>query len=143
VHQVYRDPIGVLTACVGETNYVVVPGDIKMGAKFTDAQCTAALQRSMWRHAKPVIDCTAPAQLTVGQKIAFLDFAFNVGAANFCGSTMARKARAGDVEGSCAEFARWRFAGGIDCASAQGRRTCGGVWTRRQLEDRLCSGERP
>ena len=140
VNKVYKDPIGVLTACVGETAYVVVPGDIKLGNTFTDGQCEAALYRSMWTHAEPVIRCTAPAVLTSGQKVAYLDFAFNVGGTNFCSSTMARKARAGDVAGSCAEFYKWRFAGGIDCSSAQGKRTCGGVWTRRSAEDKMCRG---
>ena len=137
---VYRDPVGILTACVGETAYVVTPGDIKPGNTFTNAQCDAALYRSMWVHAEPVIRCTNGAKLTSGQKIAFLDFTYNVGAGNFCKSTMARKAAAGDVAGSCSEFYKWRFAGGIDCSSAQGKRTCGGVWTRRSAEDKMCRG---
>ena len=140
INKVYKDPIGVLTACVGETAYVVLPGDIKLGNAFTDAQCENALYRSMWAHAEPVIRCTAPAVLTSGQKIAFLDFTYNVGGANFCKSTMARKAAAGDVAGSCGEFYKWRFAGGIDCSSAHGKHTCGGVWTRRSKEDAMCRG---
>ena len=66
VNQVYKDPVGILTACVGETAYVVTPGDIKLGNRFTDEQCDAALYRSMWAHAEPVIRCTNGAKLTSG-----------------------------------------------------------------------------
>ncbi len=134
--KVYRDPVGVLTACTGETGYVVTPGDIKMGNTFTQEQCINALYRSMAQHAEPVIRCTSPVVLTRGQKLAFLDFAFNVGGVNFCGSTMAKLARAGDVVGSCNEFSKWKFAQGIDCS--KNPKICGGVWTRRGKEREVC-----
>lgn len=138
VYKVYRDPVGILTACTGETGYVVTPGDIKLGNTFTPAQCTEALYRSMAAHAEPVMRCTAPAVLTAGQKLAYLDFAFNVGGANFCSSTLARKARLGDVQGSCSEFFKWKMAQGVDCS--QNPRVCGGVWTRRGQEYDVCLG---
>jgi lysozyme len=134
---VYRDPTNILTACTGETHYIVTPGDIKPGATFTREQCTEALYRSMWEHAQPVIDCTAPANLTTGQKQSFLDFTFNVGGATFCKSSIARKAKAGDVNGSCEAILMYRFAGGHDCS--KDRHFCGGIWTRRQAEYRVCT----
>jgi lysozyme len=133
VLRAYRDSVGILTACVGETHYVSQPGDIVPGAKFTQEQCTDALFRSMAEHAEPVMACGGD-KLTLGQKIAFLDFNFNTG--KFCGSTMAAKARAGDVEGSCKELYRWRMAGGRDCSVRSNN--CYGVWTRRQAEYNRC-----
>ena len=50
VLEVYKDPIPnkvVLTVCTGETGYVVTPGDIQLGAKFTAEQCADALERSL------------------------------------------------------------------------------------------------
>lgn len=139
VPRAYPDPAraDLLTACTGETHYIVTPGDIKPGAVFTREQCTESLYRSMWEHAQPVINCTAPANLTTGQKTAFLDFTFNVGGATFCKSSIARKAKAGDVKGSCEAILMYRFAGGHDCS--KDRHVCGGIWTRRQAEYRVCT----
>lgn len=137
VFKSYRDPVNILTACAGETKFVATPGDIKPGATFTPDQCTEALYRSLWEHAEPVIRCGGD-KLTTGQKLAFLDFTYNVGGFAFCGSTMAAKAKRGDVAGSCGELLRWRMAGGKDCSDrANG---CYGVWTRRQQEHALCIG---
>lgn len=134
----YPDPArpSLLTACIGETHYVVSPGDIVPGATFTEEQCTEALYRSLWTHAEPVIRCGG-ASLTTNQKIAFLDFNYTSG--SFCGSTMAKKARAGDVSGSCAEILRWRFAdhGRLDCSVRANQ--CWGLWERRQKEYARCS----
>jgi lysozyme len=129
VTSAYRDPIGIWTACVGETAYVVKVGDIKPGARFTPEQCRERLYISMADHAEPVVRCTIPAVLTTGQKVAFLSFAYNVGGAKFCASTLARKARAGDIAGSCAELSRWTQAGG---------RELKGLVTRRAEERRIC-----
>jgi lysozyme len=138
VTHTYADPAraDLLTACTGETHYISVPGDIKPGATFTREQCTEALYRSMWEHAQPVIECTAPAELTQGQRVSFLDFTFNTGGATFCKSSIARKAKAGDVKGSCDAILLYRFAGGRDCS--KDRHFCGGIWTRRQAEYRVC-----
>jgi lysozyme len=132
----YRDPVNILTACTGETRFVVKPGDIVPGATFTRQQCEDRLIESLWEHAEPVIRCTAPAQLTQGQKIAFTDFAFNAGGANFCNSSMARKAKAGDVQGSCDALLQWRFAGGKDCALPGSN--CAGIWIRRKEDHAIC-----
>ena len=139
VLEVYKDPIPnkvVLTVCTGETNYVTIPGDIRLGAKFTPEECAAALERSLWTHAQDVIRCTAPAQLTPGQKMAFLDFAYNAGGTNFCNSSMARNAKAGNVRASCDALLMWRNAGGKDCSVRSNG--CWGVWLRRQEERKIC-----
>ncbi len=135
----YQDPIKVWTACTGETKYVVAPGDIKAGARFTKAQCTERLYESMWEHAEPVIRCTAPAALTTGQKVAFLDLSFNMGGTNFCKLTvLLAKAKAGDVAGSCAAITRYVWAGGgkIDCRIRSNN--CYGVVVRRAEERAIC-----
>ncbi len=131
VTSAYRDPIGIWTACVGETAHVVTPGDIKPGAKFTQEQCRERLYISMAEHAEPVIRCTAPTVLTTGAKVAFLSFSFNVGGSKFCASTLAKKARNGDLRGACAELSRWTIAGG---------RELPGLVTRRAEERKICEG---
>jgi lysozyme len=70
--------------------------------------------------------------LTDGQKAAFLSFAFNVGNGNFCGSTLVRKANAGDMRGACAELSRWVYAGGKELP---------GLVRRRAAERAMCEGQ--
>jgi lysozyme len=118
----YRDPIGVLTSCVGHTG-----PELRMGQRWTPEQCQQQLAADLLHHAG-ALDCiTAP--LTEGQKAAFVSFAFNVGNKAFCGSTLARKANAGDLAGACAELSRWTYAGG---------RQLPGLIKRRAAEREMC-----
>ena len=117
-----RDPIGVLTSCVGHTG-----PELRMGQRWTPEQCQQQLAADLLHHAG-ALDCiTAP--LTEGQKAAFVSFAFNVGNKAFCGSTLARKANAGDLAGACAELSRWTYAGG---------RQLPGLIKRRAAEREMC-----
>lgn len=99
----YRDIGGVLTYCDGATE------SAQWGKVYTHAECNAQLDRDLARHADGIKACLIPvwARLTVGQIIAFVDTAFNIGVAAFCGSSMARLANAGDVVGSCAALFAW------------------------------------
>lgn len=97
----YRDMGGVLTYCDGATENAV------WGKTYTPAECNAQLDRDLARHAEGVNACVPMDRLTLGQRIAFVDTAYNVGVANFCGSSMARLANAGDVVGSCAALFAW------------------------------------
>ena len=49
--------------------------------------------------------------LSMGQIVAFVDTAYNIGVAAFCGSSMARLANAGDMRGSCDALMRWVYVG--------------------------------
>lgn len=122
VHRTYRDPIGIITACTGHTG-----PELRMGQTFTREQCTEMLYADVLKHTA-ALDCVA-APLTDGQKAAFLSFAFNVGNGAFCGSTLARKANAGDMPGACAELSRWVIAGG---------QVLPGLVKRRQAEREIC-----
>ena len=122
VQRTYRDPIGIITACTGHTG-----PELKMGQTFTREQCDDMLAKDLLEHAA-ALDCIK-APLADGQKAAFLSFAFNVGNGAFCGSTLARKANAGDMRGACAELSRWTLAGGRELA---------GLVKRRAAERALC-----
>ena len=136
----YRDSGGVLTACVGETAYIATPGDIKPGAKFTKAQCDAALIRSFGAHADGLLKCAGDAAYdwSPGQRVAILDFTFNVGVAAACNSTLIRLAKAGDMNGACQEFSRWYRVGQMDCRKPANANKCGGIPKRRVAEYQLC-----
>lgn len=122
VNGTYVDPVGVLTSCYGHTG-----PELRKGQAFTDEQCLAQLQADLVKHAA-ALDCIKK-PLSDGQKAAFLSFAFNVGNGAFCGSTLVRKANAGDIDGACAELSRWTYAGGKQLP---------GLVKRRAAERQLC-----
>ena len=122
---VYRDPIGRLAACYGHDDQTMTPGK-----RFTAAECQAMLDEDLLNQAE-AIDCIKR-PLTDGQKAAFLSFAFNVGNNAFCGSTLVRKANAGDMAGACAELSRWTLAGGKELP---------GLVRRRAAERAVCEGK--
>lgn len=124
VQHTYRDPVGIVTACTGHTG-----PELQMGQTFTREQCEAMLYQDLAKHADALGCIRQP--LTDGQRAAFLSFAFNVGEGAFCGSTLVRKANAGDMDGACAELSRWTYAGGKQLP---------GLVRRRAAERQLCEG---
>jgi len=97
----YRDLGGVLTYCTGATE------DAQSGKTYTPEQCRAQLDRDLERHAAGIARCVPLASMTDGQKVAFVDAAYNIGVGNFCGSSMARRANAGDMVGACDALLAW------------------------------------
>lgn len=118
----YRDPIGLATACAGATRGAVV------GKVYTDAECEALLIRDVIEHGRSIERCL-PDSLPTATRAAFISTAYNVGAAKFCGSSMSRKALAGDLRGACDALLMWTKAGGVELR---------GLVRRRQAERTLC-----
>lgn len=118
----YRDPIDIATVCYGHTGK-----DVKAGQSYTPAQCQAMLEEDLANHAEYLSCIKTPLQ--DGQKAAFVSFIYNVGGAKFCGSTLVKKANAGDLRGACNELLRWTMAGG---------RELPGLVTRRTDEHAMC-----
>lgn len=119
----YRDIGGVLTYCDGATE------NAQAGRTYTPAECDAQLDRDLERHAAGIARCVPMDRLTDGQKVAFVDVAFNIGVSAFCSSSMARKTNAGDMVGACDALLLWNRAGGREVA---------GLTKRRQRERELC-----
>jgi lysozyme len=97
----YRDMAGVLTYCTGATE------NAAWGKTYTPAQCHAQLDRDLERHAAGIAMCIPLARLTDGEKVAFVDIAYNIGVSGFCGSSMARRTNAGDMVGACNALMAW------------------------------------
>lgn len=125
VLRTYKDPIGILTSCTGHTG-----PELMAGQTWTQEQCNQQLYGDLVKHA-PALDCVK-APTTEGQRAAFLSFAFNVGEAKFCQSTLVRKANQGDMAGACAELSRWTMAGGKELP---------GLVRRRAAERAMCEGK--
>ena len=124
VRRTYKDPVGILTACYGHTG-----PELKMGQTFTAAQCNTMLYEDLAKHADALVCIKQP--LADHQAAAFLSFAFNVGTPNFCGSSLVRKANAGDMAGACAELSRWTYSKG---------KYFQGLANRRASERAVCEG---
>lgn len=101
-----------------------------MGQTWTQEQCDQQLYGDLLKHAS-ALDCVK-SPMTEGQKAAFLSFAFNVGNAAFCQSTLVRKANQGNMAGACAELSRWTYAGGKELP---------GLVRRRAAERAMCEGK--
>lgn len=119
----YRDLGGVLTYCTGATENAM------WGKSYTPEQCRAQLERDLERHAAGVARCVPMSRLNSGQRVAFVDAAYNIGVPAFCGSTMARRINVGDVTGACDALLMWNKVGG---------REVRGLTLRRQKERDLC-----
>jgi lysozyme len=120
----YLDPVGIPTICFGETR------GVRLGMKATRAECEAMLTRSLIEHEEGMARCLRqPERIPDGAYGAFLSFTYNVGVGAFCGSTLARKANAGDIRGACAELSKWDRAKGIRLP---------GLTKRRAAERALC-----
>lgn len=120
----YKDVIGVWTACYGETK------GIKPGMKFTKEQCDIMFIGSLAEHEAGMRRCLkAPDAIPEKTYVAFVSATYNIGVAGFCGSSMARKANAGDLRGACNSLSLWNKAGG---------RVVKGLVNRRAAEKKLC-----
>ena len=121
VYKTYRDIGGVLTYCTGATE------DAQWGKTYTPGECSAQLDKDLAKHAEGVMACVR-VPLTDGQKVAFVDTAYNIGVAAFCGSSMARKANAGDMAGACAALSLWVNVNGKPVQGLVNRRATARVW---------------
>lgn len=118
----YRDPVGIPTICYGHT------AGVRLGQGATREQCEALLGRELLQAHEQMLACVR-VPLSAGQRNAFTSLSYNIGAAAFCRSTLARKLNAGDPVGACAELDRWVHARGIRLP---------GLVRRRAAERALC-----
>lgn len=98
----YVDPVGIPTACIGETG-----AHIAMGQTYTVDQCMAMLDASLAKHWRGLERCV-DAEVTVNQASALLSWTYNVGVGNACGSTLVRLLNSGAEPAVwCNQLTRW------------------------------------
>ncbi|MCE7798825.1 lysozyme [Sphingobium sufflavum] len=123
----YRDMVGVLTVCHGETQAVM--------RRYSDAECAAMLhRRAEADYARPILACVPGLGARPRPFAAAISLAYNIGTAAFCRSTTARRFRAGDWAGGCEAMLAWNRAGG---------RAVTGLARRRAAERALCLSAEP
>lgn len=105
-HVAKRDAIGTghpITYCHGQTDEF---GKVKVGTRFTDAQCDDMLAASLPKYLTPLQKCVK-VDLPDKSMAALLDAAYNAGPAAVCKSSMVAKMNAGDIRGGCNAFQGW------------------------------------
>ncbi|MAR56012.1 MAG: lysozyme [Rickettsiales bacterium] len=100
----YEDIGGVLSVCDGHTG-----PDIKRNHVYSDAECDAILAKDVAKHEAGLDRCLVNRKVPDQTKAAFISWTFNNGVGAACGSTLVRKANAGDLRGACNELSRWVF----------------------------------
>ena len=122
----YSDIVGVWTACYGETR------NIRPGMTFTKPECDRMLADRLVEFETNMRACLkAPDSIPDKPYVAFVSLSYNIGSRAFCGSSVAKKANAGDLRGACDAILLWNRAGGKEIP---------GLTRRRQEERALCLG---
>lgn len=118
----YRDIIGVPTVCYGETRVAM--------RRYSDDECMLMLNNALADDfARPVLGCVPQLAERPYQLAAAASLAYNIGVAQFCRSTAARRFRSGDWAGGCEAMTWFNKAGG---------RVIQGLVSRRADEKRIC-----
>lgn len=111
----YQDPRGIWTIGYGHT------GDVHPGQTITQEQAVALLFSDL-RTAVQCVNDAVTVGLTQSQFDALVDFAFNVGAANFQHSTLLRDINESRFPDALTQFRLWDHCGGIVNAGLLRRR---------------------
>lgn len=125
----YRDAVGKLSICYGETKGVTP------GQRATPAQCERMLAERVQRDFyEPLRQCIAGFDLKpVSWQAAAISLSYNVGVSAVCRSTAARLAREGRYRESCEAMTAFNRAGG---------KVLRGLVLRREDGDATRIGER-
>lgn len=128
----YRDMVGVLTICDGDTT------DVHPGMKVTPADCDQRTWGKIQRDYLPPLEKCIPGFTSKPKswQAAMLSLAWNVGDGSVCNSTAAKLARAGDLWNSCIAATRFNKAGGSVVTGIVHRREMGDA--QRIGEAELC-----
>lgn len=105
-------------------------GGVKLGDSTTPPRALARALVDVNKFESGVKQCVH-APMYQYEYDAYVSLAYNIGSANFCGSTLVRKLNAGDYAGACAEISKW---------TKQGGRELQGLVNRRAEERAKCEG---
>lgn len=111
----------VWDVCYGETRVPM--------RRYSDAECTVMLQDGLADFAAPVLKRNPELAGHPHQLAAAVSISYNVGAATYSRSTIARRFSEGKWRQACDAFLLYRFAGGKEVR---------GLLNRRNDERRLC-----
>lgn len=117
----YRDIVGKMTVCFGETNVPM--------RRYSDAECNNMLAGSLADYASAVLVRNPELRGNPNQIAAAVSLSYNIGNAAYSRSTVAKRFSQGRWKEACDGFLAWRFAGG---------REVKGLLNRRRAEREIC-----
>lgn len=128
LHQeVYLDPVGVPTVCIGRMDK-----SLKKGQSFTLEQCMEMFASDWKKHQVQLDSVVKVDYASEWQKEALTDFTFNLGIGNVRSSTLIRLLNEKRHREACQQLTRWVKAGG---------KTLKGLVIRRNNTMSYCLGE--
>jgi lysozyme len=118
----YRDIVGVMTVCTGETRAEM--------RHYTREECRTLLEKAVRSdYSAAVLKCVPALRHKPYALAASISLAYNIGIAAYCRSTAAREFNAGQWLKGCDAFSAWVNAGG---------KRVQGLVNRRADERALC-----
>ena len=128
----YRDPIGIPTACYGETRNIR-----PLGSRYTKAECDAMLGEAIIEFEEGIRKCLdAPDRIPDKPYVSFLSLSYNIGIRGFCRSSVARYANKYAATGNLGHLAT--ACNRIKLYNKAGGRVLRGLVRRRAHENKLC-----
>lgn len=121
----YRDSGGVPTIGYGHTG-----PEVKIGQRITRKQAEELLVEDVAKHGDGIKSCVK-VPMAQEEFDALNDFAYNVGVAKACKSTLVKKLNMGDYNGFCLGYRQWIYADG---------KKLKGLVTRREKTIAWCQG---
>lgn len=131
LHVAYMDPVGVPTACWGQTGKDLRGRVIRPGMLYTETECLEMLGHEVKRFETQVDALVKVPYASPFQKAGIISFTYNVGVGNLQKSTLLKKLNTGNHAGACDELIKWIYARGIKLK---------GLETRRGVERQWCLG---
>lgn len=131
LHTVYKDAVGIPTACYGQTGKDLYGRTISYGMTYTEDECIRMLAATIQAFEKQVDRVVSVKYVSPYQKAAVISFAYNVGLGSLQSSTLLRRLNSGDHFAACEELSKWVYAQ---------KKKLGGLVIRREDEKQWCLG---
>lgn len=130
-HIVYKDIIGINTACWGQTGLDLDGNKPIAGATYTQEYCEKWYIEELTKY-NTNMKRNVAVPLKEYEEIAYTSFVWNIGETKWNSSTLLKKLNAGDNLGACKELLRWNMAGG---------KPVKGLTNRRIAEYNVCTNQ--
>lgn len=105
------DPPRVVTVCGGVTNYDIPT--LRVGQKFTEAQCQKLIADLIPKYAAPIEKCVHNfTKMPEHRQAALISFVINLGPGKVCGTSIAANLNAGRVTLACNAMTQYVNANG-------------------------------
>ena len=154
-HVVYKDIVGVATACWGQTGRDMEGVKISPGDVYSEDYCARWFSKELVEYNKNMRKHVT-VNLLPYEEVAYTSFVWNLGETNFKNSTLLKKLNAGDRPGACEQLLSWNKvtvppagtsvykARGETCiVRKDGKYSCTvkGLTNRRKFEYEVCMGK--